>query len=123
MKINFVFPGNNGVLQFGGTKIERVPVLYAIMSKFYKMNKLGLALLSRKEVWYSSERSKLSKIPPKVGEQENCWTGGQKGGALHSKALNRDNRLECIRQSIRVRFDYRLRALVHTGCTRDKKPF
>ena len=29
---------------------------------------------------------------------------------LTSKALNRENRLECIRQSIRVRFDYRLRA-------------
>ena len=25
IKQHFVFPGNNGVLQFGGTKIERVP--------------------------------------------------------------------------------------------------
>ena len=33
---------------------------------------------------------------------------------VKTKALNRENRLECIRQSIRVRFDYRLRALVET---------
>ena len=30
------------------------------------------------------------------------------------KALNRDNQLECIRQSIRVQLDYRLRALAPT---------
>ena len=30
---------------------------------------------------------------------------------LETKALNQENRLECIRQSIRVQFDYRLRAL------------
>ena len=33
--------------------------------------------------------------------------------AVHNKALNRENRLECIQQTIILQFDYSLRALVH----------
>ena len=40
------------------------------------------------------------------------WVGLE---GLGIKALNRENRLECIRQSIRVQFDHRLRALGPSG--------
>ena len=38
---------------------------------------------------------------------------------VNTKSLNRENRLECIRQSIRIQFDYRLGALVNTAFYRE----
>ena len=83
IKQHFVFPGNNGVLQFGGTKIERVPLLYAIMSKFYKMNKLGLALL---EVFYLGRKSgtvrsvpNYQKYPQKLENKKTVGPGVKRG--------------------------------------------
>ena len=57
------------------------PLLCATMSKFYKIDKLGLGLFASS--WYSSERSKLSKIPPKVEERQKLldhFIPGSKGG-------------------------------------------
>ena len=73
------------------------------------------------------KRENTRRTNPKVGRTSSCrkswvkynsesWSSLHQHHHQYSKALNRENRLEYIQQSIRVRFDHRLRAYNIVTC-------
>ena len=96
------------------------PLAWSVESEFHKgylnnVKKNALLMRDRGPLLYLIKYSFILRMwhPPAWSvECESLFA--TENWSQDIKALNRENQLECIRQSIRVRFDYRLRALVGT---------